>query len=235
MDEKISIEKLAAPMPKEAIQKTSAAQTRKGYDTTGFGYQFIVNRFNDVLGLGWGFNWQLIKETQGKYKSGTPFWELTVQVNIWVSDPTQPRSCVGGHTAMSFGDAYKGAISNGFKKTAAFWGVGRQAFEGTLDDDAIEPESRTQKTQAAPEKTVANALVKQVVDEFPGAFKDNPLPEKDINGMSIEDVLQDYDNCSSMKEFLALNNDISNKKFSPDESDLINKKKIQTNKRLKEK
>ena len=36
---------------------------------------------------------------------------------------------------MTYADALKGAITNGFKKTAAFWGVGRDAYAGTIDDD----------------------------------------------------------------------------------------------------
>jgi hypothetical protein len=41
----------------------------------------------------------------------------------------------GGHTAMSEADARKGAYTNAFKKAAAFFGVGWQAFAGELDDD----------------------------------------------------------------------------------------------------
>ena len=43
---------LAAPFPESCIQRTSAGQTGRGYDTTGIAYQFIVNRLNEVLGVG---------------------------------------------------------------------------------------------------------------------------------------------------------------------------------------
>lgn len=38
---------------------------------------------------------------------------------------------------MSEADARKGAYTNGLKKAAAMFGCGRQAYEGTLDDDNV--------------------------------------------------------------------------------------------------
>ena len=130
-----SIKNLSQIMPEKAIQKTKKEDTRKGYDTTGYGYQYCVNRFNEELGEAWGFQWDIIKETQGKYRNGTPYWELTVSLGIWVNKPEFLRQCVGGHISVTHNDALKGAITNAFKKTAAFWGVGKDAYEGTIDDD----------------------------------------------------------------------------------------------------
>ncbi len=134
----ILIQQLGNPLPSEAIQRTRAVQTKKGYDTDGYKYQFCINRFNEILGDRWGFSWKILNEKNGTAKSGNDLWELTVQVDIWLETPDHlhPRSCVGSHTSRTYGDALKGAIINGFKKTAAFWGVGRQAYEGALDDDA---------------------------------------------------------------------------------------------------
>lgn len=130
-------QKLSAPFSQDAIQRTKKEETRKGYDTTGIGYQYCVNRFNEVLGLdGWGYDYSVIKEKEGTFKSGTSFFEMTVEVAIWVGCKDNVRKCVGGHISSSYSDALKGAITNAFKKTAAFWGVGKQAYEGTLDDDA---------------------------------------------------------------------------------------------------
>jgi hypothetical protein len=56
----------------------------------------------------------------------------------------------GGHTSVSEGDARKGAGTNGLKKAAAMFGVGRQAYEGSLDDDQ-RPEPRPER--AAPDRT----------------------------------------------------------------------------------
>ena len=126
---------LGDPLRSEAIQRTQDWQTHKGYDTDGYGYQFCVNRFNEVFGNQWGCSFDIIHEATSSSKSGNTMYDITTKVSIWVINPDQPRSCAGSHRSKTYGDALKGAITNGFKKTAAFWGVGRQAYEGALDDD----------------------------------------------------------------------------------------------------
>lgn len=127
-------ENLSAPLPKEAIEKAAKEVTRKGYDTTGYQYQFVVDRFNEVLGLdGWNFTYKIIREAAGKYQSGQEFYDITCEVSITLGSLT--RSCVGGHRSATYADALKGAITNAFKKTAAFFGVGADAYRGTIDED----------------------------------------------------------------------------------------------------
>lgn len=134
---------LMAGFENSAIQRASAEKTRKGYDTTGIGYQWCVDRFNETFLDKWGFSWEILKEREGKYKSGTPYVEITILMEIWVLNKESARVCVGGHTSSNYTDALKGAITNGFKKTAAFWGVGAVAFRGELDDDTIIPDKYT--------------------------------------------------------------------------------------------
>lgn len=126
---------LGEPLPESAEQHTKGSQTHKSYDTDGYGYQAVVDRFNEVLGVSWGFTWEILKETAGKYSTGKPYYDITVLVKIWIETPENIRACVGGHIANLYSDALKGAITNAFKKTAAFWGPGRQAYLGMLDDD----------------------------------------------------------------------------------------------------
>jgi hypothetical protein len=129
------IQKLSVDLPKSAVQRTSGNETKKGYDTTGYGYQYCVDRFNEVLGNEWGFSWKELFHREGQFKGGRPFHEITVEVSVWIGSKENERFCVGGHLATLHCDALKGAITNGLKKTAAFWGVGRAAFAGTIDDD----------------------------------------------------------------------------------------------------
>jgi len=129
------IERLGYPLHTEAIQRTRDRQTHKGYDTDGYGYQFCVNRLNKEFGDEWGFSWEVIHEEKSISKSGSQLFDITVKMDIWVEKKDNTRSCVGSHISRTYGDALKGAITNGFKKTAAFWGVGRHAYEGRLDDD----------------------------------------------------------------------------------------------------
>ena len=128
--------KLSKPLPKEAIQRTKKNETKKGYDTTGYGYQFIVNRFNEVLGIGgWGWDYKIVKVVEGSYKTGQKFYEITAEATIKVEEPghTEP----GGHRSSNYPDALKGASTNAFKKTAAFYGVGKDAYEGSIDPDNV--------------------------------------------------------------------------------------------------
>lgn len=127
---------LSAPFPDGAIQRTKGTETKKHYDTSGIGYQFLVNRFNEVLGNQWGYDWEVLKTIEGQYGSGKSNYEITVRVSIWCLTPGNYRTLVGSHISSIHGDALKGAITNAFKKTSAMWGVGRQAYEGTLDDDS---------------------------------------------------------------------------------------------------
>jgi len=162
--------KLSAPMPKESIQRASKAMTRKGYDTTGIGYQFIVNRFNEVLGIeNWWFDYEIVDVNNGEFGNGKPFKDIAVAVTIWISygwdaikevPLTVYRKCVGGHVASTYADALKGAVTNAFKKTAALFGVGKQAYEGTLDDDT----SYEDEVDAHKEKTVSTVKADEKQD-----------------------------------------------------------------------
>jgi len=130
-------------------------------------------------------------------------------------------------------DQYNTVQKMSYKRALVAAVISATGISDIFNQDLEESHSNGQAEKIV-DGVIAAKKDKGIFDDIP---KDTPkdMPEKDINGMSIEDVLQDYDNCSTMDDFLALNNDISNKKFSPDESDQINKKKIQTNKRLKEK
>jgi len=140
-------------LPKEAVEKADKNVTRKGYNTTGYQYQFLVNVLNDVIGVGeWGFNYKIIKEIEGKWNNGRGFWDITVEVFIWIQigNKRPSFSCVGGHKSEAYADALKGAITNGFKKTVAFFGVGKKAYEGTIDDDYRPQENGSTQKETKP-------------------------------------------------------------------------------------
>jgi hypothetical protein len=126
---------LGNPLPSEGIQRTKDKQTYKGYDTDGYISQFCTNRFNEVLGTEWGVVWEILNQEKGSTSKGKPCWEITVKIGIWVLRREDTRWHSGGHVSKTHFDALKGAVTNGFKKAAALWGVGRHAFEGALDDD----------------------------------------------------------------------------------------------------
>lgn len=135
--------RLAEPMPEQAIQHAETRQF-KGYDATGIGYQWVVNRANEVLGIG---HWRVIHSMEttplanGSYEVVT---RVTIQLGNWIEGQWVPLAEVeayGEHTAKSLGNAKKGSLTNGIKKAFALFGIGRQAYEGTLDDDFLDEES----------------------------------------------------------------------------------------------
>jgi hypothetical protein len=139
MNEKMT--ELYKDLPEKAEQRTKGSETKKGYDTSGYGYQWLVDVLNDVYGLEWGYEWELLEVQKGNFSNGRPFFDITIKIGIWIEKKENIRALVGGHVSMTFGDALKGAITNGFKKTAAMFGLGSKAYRGQMDDDNIPQES----------------------------------------------------------------------------------------------
>ncbi len=138
---------LAAPFPDNCIQRTEGRLTGRGYDTTGIGYQFIANRLNEVLGVGGWRAHRTVAVKEIVRSNGRPAFEaicdITLELGEWVGGDFvvfAESLADGGHVASSEADARKGAYTNAFKKAAAFFGVGRQAYEGSLDDDNLPAE-----------------------------------------------------------------------------------------------
>ncbi len=133
---------LSAPLPDEAIQRTDGSVTGRGYSTTGYGYIWIASRLTAVLGLGnWITTQTFTVRTSTTQKGRTVFdatCELTLQFGEW-HDGVFVAWCevhgTGGHNSTIDADARKGSYTNAFKKAAGMAGVGKAAFEGTIDDD----------------------------------------------------------------------------------------------------
>jgi hypothetical protein len=138
---------LSAPFSEEAIQRTDGRVTGRGFSTTGVGYQFIANRLNEVLGIGaWRTEQKLSVRETTTSKGRAAFdatCDVTLQFGEWVEGKFLPWAeafSTGGHQSLSEADARKGAFTNGIKKAAAMMGCGKQAYEGSLDDDNVPSE-----------------------------------------------------------------------------------------------
>ena len=147
---------LAAPFPEHCIQLTEGRVTGRGYDTTGIGYQHIANRLNEVLGVGGWRAHRTVVVKEIVRANGRPAFEaicdITLEPGEWIDGQfivIAESLADGGHLASSEADARKGACTNSFKKAAAFFGVGRQAYEGSLDDDNLPGEHVMQAVQQA--------------------------------------------------------------------------------------
>lgn len=178
---------LSAPFPDEAIERTYAAQTRKGYDTTGIKYQYCVNRLNEVLGVGGFRTERAFRTRESQSRSGQTMYDVVCDVRVWLGVwdngsfvPFAEAQGTGGHKSGSEADAEKGAYTNGFKKCVAMYGVGRQAYEGTLDDDNVPADGTTlaQQQKQDPhqdqQKHGRYKVVKIISDENPK----EPDPQK---------------------------------------------------------
>ncbi len=135
---------LGAPFPEEAVERTKGSTTGRGYDTTGIKYQYVVNRLNEVLGFGCFRAHRTVTVKEFKRPNGRTAFEgicdLTLELGHWENGNFivfAESLADGGHVASSEADARKGCFTNAFKKAAAFFGVGKQAYEGSIDDDNL--------------------------------------------------------------------------------------------------
>uniref|UniRef100_A0A6M3JTF4 Rad52/22 double-strand break repair protein n=1 Tax=viral metagenome TaxID=1070528 RepID=A0A6M3JTF4_9ZZZZ len=186
--------KLAEPLPEIGIQRTDKKLTKKGYDTVGYKSQFVVNRFNEVLGINWGFEYKILKEIEGTYGSGTKKIDIVIELFLWIIENKAEyiRKGIGGHTSFTYVDALKGAVNNALKRAGAYFGVGRQAWEETVDEDddpakcAFEdnkhqqegkkPNNNSQDQQQPPQQTF------KTQDQQPPKGKQETFTGKDENG-----------------------------------------------------
>lgn len=71
------------PIDKEGLQKSKSIETRKGYDTTGYGYAWITERLNDVVGPQC---WRAViidkKATAFTSKAGSSMTEIEIDLII---------------------------------------------------------------------------------------------------------------------------------------------------------
>ncbi len=139
---------LAAPFPEEAIERTDGKLTGKGYSTTGIKYQYVANRLNEVLGVGGWRAHRTVTVKEITRSNGRPAFEAIADVTLELGEWVDGNFVVfaesladGGHIAASEADARKGAFTGAWKKAAAMFGCGRQAYQGSLDDDNIPAES----------------------------------------------------------------------------------------------
>lgn len=182
---------LSAPLPELGIQRSSKEQTKKGYDTTGYGYQFIVNRFNEVLGIGgWNWTFEELERGEGAYRSGGKFFIITgkATITIFANDKYGIKSDIshtefGGHQSSTITDALKGSATNALKKTAAFFGVGKQAFEKTIDEDNKEQKGDIKSIKTEQKKVLMVGEVCQRVEQIKTKEKIEEF-RKWINGLT---------------------------------------------------
>lgn len=173
-------DELKQPLADEAVERASKEITRKGYDTTGYQYQYLVERLNEVVGIeNWGMDHDIVKEIEGKFSTGQTYYDITVKIIITIMGIS--KSLAGGHKSSLYSDALKGAITNGFKKTVALFGLGQDAYKGVIDEDYRSPEYGVQKTKPQVRKPQAKKQTSQR----------KPVTKKEPDGLDEIDVLKE--------------------------------------------
>ena len=185
---------LAKPFPEHCIQRTEGRLTGRGYDTTGIGYQHIANRLNEVLGVGGWRAHRTVTVKEITRSNGRPAFEaicdITLELGEWIDGQFivfAESLADGGHVASSEADARKGAYTNSFKRAAAFFGVGRQAYEGSLDDDNLPGENVVQTVVQQVQRPVP-AVAPVGVSHAPVMQQSRPTPAPTRNRLTSKQL-----------------------------------------------
>ena len=151
---------LAKPFDEHCIQRTEGRLTGRGYDTTGIGYQHIANRLNEVLGVG---GWRAhrtvtVKEIVRAATAGPP--SRRSATSRWNSASGSMASSSSSRRAWPTAATWpaprqmpgRAATRTHSRRQRRSSASGRQAYEGSLDDDNLPGEHVVQavQSQAAP-------------------------------------------------------------------------------------
>jgi len=129
-----------------AIQRTYTSDrngikgTGKGYNTTGYGIDWLWELLINKFGPSYIRTTISDKEIEaGVTARGRDKYIVSLRATIQIADGAEilaECSAYGGHDAFLRGDALKGAETNAQKKALSKWGIGIDAYKGTLDDDS---------------------------------------------------------------------------------------------------
>lgn len=140
--EKEKLLKLSKPLPQVAFHKFTKEETGYDQDIISHNYQYAVNRMNEVLG---SENWMVEEETIATVEKNG-LYEVTKKINVIVGKLDAQNQFIrieskwnyGGGISKSLADAHKSAVTNGLKKALALYGVGKETYEQSMDDDFLE-------------------------------------------------------------------------------------------------
>jgi hypothetical protein len=134
---------------REALRADFPAEAYKAHPTKTFlttlKAMFVVERLNDVLGIGrWGVNTEVIERTDNYVTIKGSFYSLDYEIVV----PDQ----FGGHTTTGtnteIADGYKSAVTDCISKLASYLEVGISMFKG----DIAPPKSTGNKSSQSNDK-----------------------------------------------------------------------------------
>jgi hypothetical protein len=184
-----------------AIEETSA----KGYESTGYRYQYLCNILNEVIGSN---HWNItstIMESQVDGIRHRVCMKIVFEIGNWMPgslegntasffDVLDHKEHFGEGVNKAYGDAAKGAVTNGFKKCIGLAGIGNRAFTGELarafgkevdfSDEEVEDGEPRPKRQSKKEEGIVSGFYD---------FK-NPYGKKKchLSGLPMDDVQMEF-------------------------------------------
>ena len=198
-------------LPKDAIQKTFGVQTHKGYDTTGYGIDWL---------------WELLIKTFGPSRIHVSVADVNAEQGVWGEEKKTKwsvslRSIIriidggevlaettafGGHESKLRGDALKGAESNAQKKALSKWGIGIDAYKGILDDDnkpLPKAEAKPQKKADDADKPISESAQRKLQTIYTQVFEDELSIPPELTtgeGRKAYQVCLDCEHCTITKD-----------------------------------
>lgn len=164
-------ELLKKPLPVEAVKQ----HPTKTY-LSSIKAIYVVERLNDVFGLGgWEVENIVVKE-EGKWvvvKSTFTAKEYGITI----------RDIFGGNDNADLGDAYKGACTDALTKIGSYLGIGMDVFKG-LSEPAAATSYNHKKIETDGKPILTNANFKKVLDRLQKGEKD--VYYKTIDAFSLE-------------------------------------------------
>lgn len=143
---------LNKPLPKEAVSQ----HPTKPYLST-IKAIYVVERLNEVFGIGKWFQRNEIMESPGKMKQVHSFLEIP-EYGIKLDN-------FGGNDNADEGDAWKGAATDALTKMASYLGIGMDVFKG-LADKPVTEDGKKPKSKFVPKATdKQKVFIKKLMDE----------------------------------------------------------------------
>ncbi|HLD91221.1 MAG TPA: hypothetical protein VI911_09440 [Patescibacteria group bacterium] len=178
MTEKEIYEKLSSPFPSEAFQVDSS----RGFDLSSLKAQYIVERLNEVLGIG---GWDLV----GAYERIKDDIIFQGKLFIRIDDKTYEHDGVG-HCGpkKNVGDQYKSAKTDCLSKTASWFGVGNECFKGLVDPKTIKKGNNVTNYTQTTKPSVNNYKTEEKKEEKQEEIPTFSKKKKQMEEKTVETV-----------------------------------------------
>jgi hypothetical protein len=142
-------ELLKKDFPAEALSK----DTSRGFELTSIKAAYVVERLNDVFGIGgWAYTFTSFEQIGD---------EVCTTVTLVIKDKMEGHESIHEHNLLKISnaggkrvinnnitDARKSAITDGLTKCASFLGIGHKVFKGEQMSDGKAPPKQGNKPQS---------------------------------------------------------------------------------------